>query len=355
MRVIIHVGMHKTGSSSLQSYLAEHCDPRFCYAPWTDPNHSSLFVLLFQKPELVGQHHWYQAQGEQFKAQLPRLREEWTAKTEAAIEKAAAREQDFVFSAEGISDTRYQHAREEMRRFFLRYTSNIQLIGYVRSPLSFARSAFQEMLKSGSMLHLDMKRCWPYYRTRLEPIDELFGKDNVSLRKFSREALHESDIVADFCKAMDMDPPAARPPADNESLSLEATSLLFVHRRFGSEVNHITTSRTSASTVFRNILKQIGSRRFTFGETLWGPVRDAHGEDLRWAENRLGTSLDDNDELSNASLVKIQGEEDFVNVALELQREVDKGLKKRLKAGPSDPIKQLTRTLDLLHLSCWSE
>ena len=60
MRVILHVGMHKTGSSSIQRHLhGTELGHGVSFARWSEPNHSTLVWLLFQDEERLGDYHGF--------------------------------------------------------------------------------------------------------------------------------------------------------------------------------------------------------------------------------------------------------------------------------------------------------
>jgi len=71
MKIVIHPGMHKTGSSAIQNHFFETAYPGLRYARWNGSNHSGLFVLLFQEPELLASYWGFKSMGPEFCARLP--------------------------------------------------------------------------------------------------------------------------------------------------------------------------------------------------------------------------------------------------------------------------------------------
>lgn len=43
MKIVIHAGMHKTGSSAIQDHFFDSAYPGLRYARWNGGNHSGLF------------------------------------------------------------------------------------------------------------------------------------------------------------------------------------------------------------------------------------------------------------------------------------------------------------------------
>lgn len=230
MRIVIHAGMHKTGSSSIQDYMGAQTDEEIVYARWASSNHCGLFVLLFQDPELIVNYHGFKARGAAFLATLPELRAKWRQSIIEDLERS--RDKTFVFSAEDISWPQFQLARKNMHDFFRSWSDDITVVGYVRDPLSFAVSAFQQRLKGG-MTTFAPHTHWPEYEGRFAQMDELFGRDKVILRPYDRSQLHGGDVVADFAAILGTEFVPDRNAEANTSLSAEATALLFLQRNLG--------------------------------------------------------------------------------------------------------------------------
>ena len=88
MRVVIHAGMHKTGSSAIQQHFFRRAGDDMVYAPWNEGNHCGLFILLFQDPALQPQYHGFLHRGPAFAERLPAMREEWSARLRQAMDEA---------------------------------------------------------------------------------------------------------------------------------------------------------------------------------------------------------------------------------------------------------------------------
>ncbi len=82
---------------------------------------------------------------------------------------------------------------------FKQFTDNIaentKIILYIRKPLSYAISALSQRIKIG----LDTERMPVYlYEKKLKELVKIFDKKNIIVRLFSKEYLHNSDVVDDF-------------------------------------------------------------------------------------------------------------------------------------------------------------
>ncbi|MDO9524926.1 MAG: hypothetical protein Q7J57_05215 [Gemmobacter sp.] len=74
MKVIIHPGMHKTCTRSIQAFLKANCTGDFCYAPLSSENQSALLVLLFQDLDMLKDYHGFRTQGGPYATDPPELR-----------------------------------------------------------------------------------------------------------------------------------------------------------------------------------------------------------------------------------------------------------------------------------------
>lgn len=348
MRIVVHLGMHKTGSSTIQEYLYRTPVPGAVYARSSSPNHSSLFVLLFDDPENLPKYHGFRARGPDFVADLPAQRRKARAALEAQLDALAGTDCTLIFSGEDISSPRFGAARARMHAFFRRWSDDLSAIAYVRSPLSYCVSAFQQQLKGAHPVDPGFARAWPRYRGRFEQIDSLFGRENVQLRRFAPEALKGGDVLEDFADRLGLSlPPRTAPLRVNESLGLEATALLYVQRRLGRKLAGAPPGPQRVNPAFVELLRGVGRRRFTFAPAVWDEVVAANRADLDWMERRLGEPLQD---AVPEDAVPVSGEEELFAIAAEHAPEIARLLRAQLDMSPEDPLERTVQLLDSLHV-----
>ena len=341
-RVVIHAGMHKTGSSAIQQHFQRHPAEGMVYAPWNEGNHCGLFILLFQDPALQPQYHGFLHRGPAFAERLPAMRAEWTAKMRAAMD--AAGDRTVVFSAEDISLPIYRDAAVRMRDFFAQWTDRIDVVAYARSPRSFAVSVFQQLVKDG-LNRLVPEELWPHYRARFGMLDEVFGAEHVTLRQYDRGALAGGDIVRDFATFVGVDPGGEVTSDVNATLSAEATALLFAQRKLGDNLPSGFPGAPVANQSFVNRLSTLGRSRFDFADALWRPVVERHAADLAWIEARMGRPLADR---PTRDAILIGSEDDLLRLAHDSRHLVACALRD-LTAQPDAPTLQDTvRAVDQL-------
>jgi hypothetical protein len=301
--------MHKTGTSSIQDTYFRFQDPGFEYVDWNSGNHSGLFVLLFQDVAKLANYHGFAARGPEFIRDLPRLRAEWRKRLEEQI--AAADGKTLLFSAEAISGPEFSQANHRLAAFFRDRCDRSDVIGYARPPAGFMASAFQQYLKGGEI----GKKPFPHYRARFEKIDAAFGRDNVTIRAFSRDRLIGGDVVRDFAETAGIAmPPEDRIVRSNESLSLEATALLYVQRKLGAGFVKGFEGAHQANNKFIASLAAIGTGKLAFSDAMMAPMLEDIAEDIAWMEARIGHPFS---EVSASSPDAISSLDDLVDIALQ--------------------------------------
>lgn len=234
--LILHVGMPKTGTSSLQESLFRCLsDRRFRYVGLGMVNASRAIQCLVGDEPVV--RHAHPSQGidpEAIRQLAPHFRGCW----ERQMKRAIAADATPIVSAEDC----WFMARKELERLreLIEAASHrAKVIVYLRPPLAWLASMFQELLKSGHHRFVDELLIDPSvtrspgwdHLERLETFAEVFGRDRLCVRLFRREALAEGCVVADFCREVGIDMRPRRVRRVNESLSLEATRFLYAFNR----------------------------------------------------------------------------------------------------------------------------
>lgn len=247
-RLILHVGMPKTGSSSIQeSLLFGLRDPRFRYLALGAVNASRPIQVLFADQPVAA--HTHRAQG--VSVQAMQNRKEFFADCfERQIQKAKQEKATPILSAE---DCWFLSSQELARLSDKIHTLGFkpQVVAYLRSPLGWMTSMYQELLKSGhhqfaDQLILGSDATPPVtatvgcdYLHHIEKFESVFGNQNLLLRSFRRQDLVDGCVVSDFCKTIGIDFRKSRIQRINESLSLETSRFLFAVNRYVREQHAI--------------------------------------------------------------------------------------------------------------------
>jgi len=159
--VYVHIGMHKTGSSSIQKTLHNSLeDPNYVYVDLGGENHSGKIQSLFSTDPFTNHNHrkcgWDLSKINKFNKDT----------RSNLIKQLSNSTSNMIISGEGI--TAIDKPGLLSFKYFLRnYFRNIVIVAYIRPPISYMESAFQEKIK-GSLKKLDLEKIYPNYRKRFE-------------------------------------------------------------------------------------------------------------------------------------------------------------------------------------------
>lgn len=247
MRLIIHAGLNKTGSSSLQTYL--------------DQSREALSEVGVIYPDMGARGHWRIAaalshqkerkSGAKRQGYLNRLAEQHGV--ENALDTLAAlivenkgSDRVILISQENFS------AHKTMGRL-LAFLGQVDpeitptILAYCREPAALFQSSVQHNIKAGKKYFHPQK--WvSTHNARVRGMKRLCGK-NLKLRCFSGKTLVDGDVVADFRDWFQAEVGIALPPAEktfevNSALSAQACAILVEARADAeSEVGRIANLR----------------------------------------------------------------------------------------------------------------
>ena len=283
-RCIIHIGMHKTGSSSIQKSLRGFQNEEFMYAALgADANHSlAIYSLFFADP---GRHHLHRTRSdEEVSAYIGRA---W-GDLERAI--AAARGRTLLISGEDIG-VLPERDLIKLRNYFQSKFDEIVIAAYVRAPGSFLSSAFQQRVKGGTIRSFDVERLYRNYRISFGKFDQLFGRDKVQLWKFEPKTFPEGCVVQDFTSRLGISFPKERVVRVNESLPRQAVAMLYTYGKFSSNFDSASMGGQHSTTLGNLVVR--GGDKFRFSPDLVRPILERNRSDIEWMEARLGQSLDE--------------------------------------------------------------
>lgn len=342
MEAIIHPGMHKTGTSSIQATLVKLKPKGWTFRDDADGNMSYLVPLLFEdNPE---NYHSFKARGLSAD-KISQMRDFQFARLHERLAVAREQEANAIFTAEDVSSAS-ESAVEAIRDLYLSYGFNIRVVAYVRKPVSFMQSIFQQYLKSGSMSLESMGPYWPNYRRRFEKLDKVFGRENVTLKVFDPRMLVSGDVCCDFFSEINIPISDKEAVRVNESLSLGATALLFVQRTFGKGFVQGFDGVHQKNFSFIDALSQIKGEKLLFSRSLVEPIISQQRSDLQWMEERIGQELLDIPEFDNE--ICVSGNDALVGAASRFVDELNSILALEIRKYENPVDLALVTKLELL-------
>ena len=221
--VILHIGMHKTGSTSIQAALAGYDDGRAFYARFPESNHSSAIRGTFStRPETYHQWQKLGLDSEEIQRRCKQYREQ------LAAELSRADRHMLIISGEGIG-LLDDAGKQELLEFIGQYVSRVRVVCYLRAPLGFAASYLQQNIKVG-------RRTLPNivpteYKKRLGIFAQELPDDDLAVRAYDRASFPDGSVVADFCQVCGLESGRVAGTSVNERLSAPALKLLYAFNR----------------------------------------------------------------------------------------------------------------------------
>ncbi len=280
--VVLHFGMHKTGSTSIQESLAAlPSTDRFTYADLGAVNHSGALLKAF-------------ADNPEDKLRVMRRR---GADADEATAQSLKRQQQLrsliqtcesdllILSGENI----VRLSEEELTRMaqvLKEGGHKLRVVGYIRPPFGYMESAFQERLK-GHTTQFKPDSLYPGYQRRFEKFERAFGRESVEYWLFDPASFPRHCAVTDFCTRLGIDITADQVVRANDGLSRPAASLLYAFRRFG-EPDGDTQAEHRKSLALNECLKALTGDKLRLSSEIVRPILDKQRDDIAWMESRLG-------------------------------------------------------------------
>jgi len=290
-RCILHFGMPKTGSTSIQESLYSGLtDPDFYYPDLGHPNHGMfLFGAFSEKPELYHANHKLGIDREQLLSERPAVLQR------LADEISRCGPRTMVLSAEEL----FSFGRSEaaaLLAFFLNQGRHLQLVAYVRPIRGWMESRFtQALVEPGLTLPKEMFAWVANSKTwcrHIQSKDDVFGRDRVTLWPFLPAHFPQGCVVQDFCRRIGMKRPPEVIHRSNERLALPAIRLLYAYRTLGPGYGIGPSVMNENANLLRH-LEKLTEPRFHFHSEWLDDYCRRNETDIAWIESRLGASLRD--------------------------------------------------------------
>lgn len=248
MRLTVHIGTTKTGSTSIQRFLdqnREQIRSQGILVPRSlgKAAHQSVAVssLPFGKsPDLarkvsVSDLHSYNA-----------FREATVANFHAEIADAPDC-QEVVITSEHLHSrlTSTDHVKS-FQTLFCKTFDEVRIVAYVRPQLDHAASLYSTMIRHGyahpmrrfvkSRMHNPSALLYFDLHSLISRWTDIFGRQNIIVRPY-KGCLQKGGILPDFCRLLDLDSNVgdwANEPRLNTSINMDGQELLLLINKFGA-------------------------------------------------------------------------------------------------------------------------
>jgi hypothetical protein len=303
-KLILHIGMQKTGSSAIQSSLAAAPGGQgFIYPLLGDgrfnpPKHTEALVKLFSSKS---------AQiAEEFELAGKPMGQ---SNDEEVIRKAAEDAGDgaVILSSEGATSYLQRDDLEGLRRFAEQLFDDVRIVAYIREPFGFVSANFQTRIKGRRLAEFTPR--YKRLRPRFEMWDEVFGRDRVQLWKYDRRAFPNGDVVEDFCARLGL--PKLVSANANETLSRAAVSALYrLNRAASGDSEALPLAQEARKTIIRDFPHRDWPK-FRLSPSVVAPMIAKMQDDIEWLEERVGCSLMADQE---PRITDVDSEEDLLQI-----------------------------------------
>jgi lipopolysaccharide biosynthesis glycosyltransferase len=239
VEVVLHVGMGKTGTSSIQFFLRDNRERLaglgvlFPTSPGR-ARHARLSLFSKTEEELVRLPEW----ARQKDSDPAQFRSDFRRQLFAEIEDSGLAR--VLFSDEVIFGSPNPVLRR-LHGLLDQFAKRLRLVAYLRRQDEHMVSRYQQGVKIGWVMRLrewaaeDMTELYDYH-ARLQRLEQLLAPSELVVRRFEQDAFADGSLFQDFldaagidARAGEMEPVASR----NKSLdaeSVEFLRLLNVHR-----------------------------------------------------------------------------------------------------------------------------
>ncbi len=203
-QAIIHIGLHKTGSTSIQNalfkerqWLAEHANVHY---PSLCDNHSIPLTSLFCKRNINLNHL-------RLNLTSPELIKERRKQCQQSLEKGFQETlcSRLLLSGEGLSKWRINEV-EAFRDWLAAFAEQVKIVTFIREPFSWATSVAQQTLKSGRLLEMSYHNPYSLKETieGITPWFTTYGKEAFKALDFNEACQHPHGILGAFLEIAEL-------------------------------------------------------------------------------------------------------------------------------------------------------
>lgn len=259
LRVILHLGTEKTGSTSIQAFM--HSNQQglavLGYAYYSTPNRSDARGLSAAALDFKSSDDFLRNAGIESIEEREAFRRSVVEDLATFFTFLPKSVHTVVISSEHFhSRLRFPAQIDWLVRSIDQFAKQIQALVYLRPQVDLAGSYYSTALKTGSFIDLQTfvaEGCtsdnhYYNYARFLELWGCRIGKENLCVRRFGRSYLFQGDLVSDFCEAVGLPSREAkvlqRPEKLNESLTPLGQRLLRI-----LNITHYRVTDVSAESV----------------------------------------------------------------------------------------------------------
>lgn len=245
--IVLHIGLHKTGTSSIQATLKHNQEllreRGVLYPGFLPANHSQFFINAFSSR--AEHYHANRRQGLGAAAIAGRAAEQMDRLGRALTRFGGS---TILLSAEDASTLQAPEVAQARSKLdalaeTVGVKTNYRVLLYTRNPAAFVSSAMQENVKGNGMRlddsrELHIRNASGRYRRIHDAWAAAFGSDAVSFRCFETACGVPGGLIGDFLHTIGIPPEGIEHRLTNEGISDEVTEFLSSLYLPGSGAGH---------------------------------------------------------------------------------------------------------------------
>ncbi|MCW8827554.1 MAG: hypothetical protein OQK94_00705 [Gammaproteobacteria bacterium] len=300
MKMIIHIGTPKTGSTSIQKglfNLRKSLREQHCLYPGKGKSHHAVAALVrpFNKLRRYTQSK-HKNNPDKIFHRAEALRTEIKSSNANTV----------LLSSEFLC----RLSSEEIFRLIdaLGFSpADVYAICYVRQPSRFYLSAIQQKLKASVTIPNPFDKKYDFHGM-LQSWISIIGKENVVVRAFDREQLHREDVVSDLLqilnKEFSIDLSQHKPARTEKNTSLSAEACILMQELRRELLNLEDDVYTDDSRRLVRIIKSKSAwmrlTRMKFRREIVSQIDRLHKSDLEWLKQGYGIEFTTGGETTSA-------------------------------------------------------
>ena len=267
--VYLHIGTEKTGTTTLQRFFSVNKDALlkmgYYYPNEKGNNHTFLATYAAENIEKVKDLLIYQNIKDNISHEG--FRKEIESYLTRIVTNRKKKKENIVFSNEHIS-ARLQTIKEiiTLKKLFDQFDFDTKIIIYLRRQDEYLISLFNTYIQTGGTDKLltfkdQNKEAYRFkYYKLLKLWSDVFGRSNINVRVFEKDAFVNKDIIHDFLHTIGIDDVQGFVIPNDQNKSLDAKSIEFL-RNLNYQMPHFVGD--TINTERQDLIKQLEKLPFT--------------------------------------------------------------------------------------------
>lgn len=286
-KCILHAGMPKTGTTSIQQYLYDSADSsdQFVYVSQYE-KHSGfdLTHLLNSQPTDYLEY----TRGNLKKNDLEKFINASHQYVKKLAEKALDENKQLIFSWEGAFIYFNRSELTVFRDMMESYGFTVEVIIYVRPWKDQYESGFQQRIKGNGLdqfmpISPNQKKGISH---KIKCFEEVFGTHAVRVFKYDTTLFENGDVVGHFCQQTGLSCKTTQIYRQNDSLRLPAIQFLYAYNRYGPMLGYGPAIKNNYLLI--GALSALQGPSLTFHSSLLDSMTELIAQERPWLEQKMG-------------------------------------------------------------------